>query len=234
MTVNVRAWFAELVATYALVFFGTVSVTVSIVLFNLQPALNPASIFLIGITHGLSIVLMIYAIGHVSGGHINPAVTIAMLATRKINPANGAGYIVFQIIGAILASVSHALILPQGAAVGFGLHQPGEAIGFSQTTALGVEIILTFFLVFVIFGVAVHKRAPVGWAGFAIGMTVAMDHFIGIPLTGASMNPARSLGPALISGNFGAHWLYWVGPIIGALLAAAVYYYIVMSREDRH
>ena len=224
MPVDVRAWLAEAISVFALVFFGTLSVTVSVVLIQNPPLLTPAGLFVIALTHGLSIVLMIYAVGHISGAHINPAVTIAMLATRRIGAGNAVGYIVFQLIGAAVASALHRAILPDaGKLVNYGLHQPSAAIGGNEGTALLVEIILTFFLVFVIFGTAVSPKAAVGWAGFAIGMTVAMDHLVGVPLTGASMNPARSFGPALISGVWQAHWLYWVGPIVGALIAAAVY-----------
>lgn len=239
MTVNIRAWTAELIATFALVFFGPVAVTVSLVIFKIEPAVNPASILLIGLTHGLAIMLMIYAIGHVSGGHINPAVTIPMIILKKIKVVDGIGYIAFQIIGGILGAAAHAVILPQGIEVKYGLNQPGGAIGHSEPTAFLVEIILTFFLLFVIFGVAVHHKAAVGWAGFAIGMTVAFDHFVGVALSGASMNPARTFGPAVImaiqgqAGAFNAHWVYWAGPILGGLLGAFVYYYVIMNNKDR-
>ncbi len=227
MSLDFRSWLAELIATFALVFFGTVSVTVAAVIFQFDSPTS--SVLLIALAHGLAITLMIYAVGNISGGHINPAVTIPMAVTRRIDPANAAGYIISQLVGAVLGSVAHMSFLPQGSLVNFGAHQPGEAIGNSEFSALGIEIILSFFLVFVIFGTAVSKKASPGWAGFAIGMTVLLDHLIGIPLTGASMNPARSFGPALISGAWGAHWVYWVGPIIGGLIAALAYQYIFIK-----
>ena len=99
-------------------------------------------------------------------------------------------------------------------------------------TGLLVEVILTFFLLLVIIGTAVDSRAPAGWAGFAIGMTVALDHFVGVPLTGASMNPARTLGPALfVPGGFADHWVYWIGPILGGLMGAFLYVKVFMERK---
>lgn len=221
---------AELVATYALVFFGTVSATLSLVVFKAD---MPVAILFIGLTHGLVISIMIYAIGHVSGGHINPAVTLSLLAAKKIGRTDAVGYIASQLIGGTLGAATHAALLPRGAEISFGLNQPGSIIGNNAVTALGAEIILTFFLVLVVFGTAVHPSAPKGWAGFAIGVTIAVDHFIGIPISGASMNPARSLGPAIVSRNWNAHWVYWAGPVIGGLLAAAVYLYLLMRPEER-
>jgi len=149
-------------------------------------------------------------------------------------------YIIFQLVGAVLASGTHAIILPIGSAVNYGLNLPGSFGGqrFSDMTVLGTEILLTFLLVFVIFGVAVSGKAPLGWAGFTIGMTIALDHFIGIPISGASMNPARTFGPAIISGiqgldrAFDAHYVYWAGPIIGGLIAASIYTYLLTPRGE--
>lgn len=230
MAINPRAWLAELIATFALVFFGTVSVTVANVIFEFNSPTS--SILLISFAHGLAITLMIYATGHISGAHINPAVTVPMAVLKKIDAGNAAGYIVFQLIGAVLGSLAHMMFLPDGSKVNFGAHAPGAAIGKSEISALGIEIILTFFLLFVIFGTAVSKRASPGWAGFAIGMTILMGHLIGIPLTGASMNPARSFGPALVSGAWNAHWVYWIGPIVGGLIAALLYQYVFIKREE--
>lgn len=242
---NVRAWVAELIATYALVLLGPLSITASVVWFNLgdTPEFIPMAMLLIGLTHGLVIAIMIYSIGHISGGHINPAVTITMMALRRIDIVNGIGYIIFQLVGALLAASTHAALLPIGKDVYYGLNLPGSdpvtGERLSDLTVFGVELILTFFLLFVIFGTIVSGKAPLGWAGFAIGMTITLDHFIGIPLTGASMNPARTFGPAVISAiqglprAFDAHWAYWLGPIIGGLIAGIIYYYLFMKKEER-
>lgn len=230
MPLNPRAWLAELIATFALVFFGTLSVTVAAVIFKFESATS--SVLLIGFAHGLAITLMIYAVGHISGAHINPAVTIPMALLKKIDAGNALGYIVFQLLGAVLGSLAHVAFLPQGRQVNFGAHAPGDAIGKSEFSALGIEVILTFFLLFVIFGTAVSKKAAPGWAGFAIGMTIMMDHLVGIPLTGASMNPARSFGPALVSGAWASHWVYWAGPIVGGVIAAFLYQYVFIKKEE--
>ncbi len=242
MSINLRAWTAELIATYALVLFGPLSVTASIVVLGLKGP-DTGAIILIGLTHGLVIALMIYSIGHISGAHINPAVTIPMMVLKKISVSNGIGYIGFQLIGAVLAAATHAIILPIGANVNYGQNLPGrmpDSLGggvFSDTTVFGVELLLTFLLVFVIFGTAVSGKSPVGWAGFAIGMTVALDHFIGVSITGASMNPARTFGPAIISAMqgldraFEAHHIYWIAPILGGLIAAIVYQYVFIKNK---
>lgn len=226
---NPRAWIAELIATFALVFFGPVTVTLSVVV--LQNGLTPAGLIAIALAHGLAITLMVYAIGHVSGAHINPAITIPMMILRKIDGPNGVMYIIFQLIGAVLAALAHKAVLPQGAKISYALNQPGPEVGLA--TAFLAEVILTFFLVFVVFGVAVHRKAPAGWAGFAIGMTVTLDHFAGVPISGASMNPARTFGPALVAMNWNAHAIYWIGPILGGIIAAFVYYYLIMGEDDR-
>ncbi|MBI4362404.1 MAG: MIP family channel protein [Euryarchaeota archaeon] len=228
---NPRAWAAEAIATFALVFFGTMAVTAAI---NLSGAggLTPAGLTVIALAHGLVITLMVYATGHISGAHINPAVTIPMMALRKIDPLNGVAYIVFQVIGGIAGAAAHAAILPPSAYPAFGAHALNPAAGITPLTGLLVEVILTFFLLFVIFGTAVHPKSPPGWFGFAIGMTVALDHFVGVPLTGASMNPARTLGPALFVANgFADHWVYWAGPILGGLIAAFLYQKVFIGKE---
>ena len=228
-SINVKAWIAEMIATFTFVLIGTLSVIVAIPILG-NNTLDPSSLIIIALAHGLAISVMIYTIGHISGGHINPAVTIAMLVSRKINVNNAIGYITFQIIGAVIASGISRTIFDIGNEVQWGLHQPGMVINGNVVTALFVEIILTFFLVFTIFGVAVSPKANIGWAGFAIGFMVVILHFAGVPITGASMNPARSFGPALISGNFNAHWIYWVGPIIGGIIASLTHRYVL--KED--
>lgn len=239
MELTIRAWTAELIATYALVLFGSLSVTSSIVILGLQGP-DTGAIIMIGLTHGLVIAIMIYSIGHISGAHINPAVTIPMIVLKKISVPNGIGYIVFQLIGAVLAAATHAVILPIGSSVNYGLNLPGsfQGVRFGDATVFGIELLLTFLLVFVVFGTAVSGKAPPGWAGFAIGMTIALGHFIGIPISGASMNPARTFGPAVISGfqglerAFEAHYIYWIAPILGGLIAAAVYTYLLKPNDS--
>ena len=190
---------------------------------------------MIAAAHGAAIGIMIYTFGHISGAHINPAVTIAMLATKNIKVRDAAGYIGSQIIGAIAAASAHMALLPEaGAKVHFGTQGgPSAFLNFSAAAGVGAEIIFTFFLVTTIFMAAVHKKAAPGMAGIAIGGMIFLLHLVGVPLTGASMNPARTLGPAIVSGYWDYHWIYWVGPIVGALIAGFVMQYLFVKKEEK-
>ena len=241
--VNPRAWFAESVATFALVFFGPLSIILAVGIFgdgqNASPhwhaGLSIESIVMIALAHGAAIGLMVYTFGHVSGAHINPAVTISMLVTKRIGIKDGIAYIIFQLIGAVAAAASLKAILPDlGAKVNFGTQGgPSDLLNYSAISGLTVEIILTFFLVTVIFMTAVHKKAPAGMYGLAIGGMIFLIHLVGIPLTGASVNPARTFGPALISGFWEFHWIYWVGPIIGGIIAGLIMNYVFVKKAEQ-
>ena len=231
--VTPRNWLAEAIATFALVFFGPLAVVLSVVIFG--DGLSLESIIMISLAHGSAIGLMVYAFGHISGAHINPAVTIPMMITRKIGFADGIGYVVFQIIGALVAAFSLRAILPEaGMAANLGTQGgPSEFLNYSIASGLVLEMVFTFFLVVTIFGVAVHKKAPAGIAGISIGGMVFLLHLIGVPLTGASMNPARTFGPAVASGAWEFHWIYWVGPIIGGIIAAVLMNYLYVKNAER-
>jgi len=192
-------------------------------------------IIMISLGHGAAIGIMIYAFGHISGAHINPAVTIAMLITRNIKGKDAAGYIGSQLVGGIAAAFTHRAILPEaGARVNFGTQAgPSELLNSSAASGLGVEIILTFFLVTTIFMAAIHKKAAAGMAGIAIGGMIFLLHLVGVPLTGASMNPARTLGPAIASGYWNFHWIYWVGPIVGAIIAGLIMQYVYVKKAEK-
>ena len=230
--VNPRNWFAEAIATYALVFFGPLAIILSVVAFG--DGLSIESIIMISLAHGAAIGLMVYAFGHISGAHINPAVTIPMMITKKISVADGIGYIIFQLIGAVVAAFSLKAILPEiGAKVNFGTQGgPSELLNNSVMAGITVEIILTFFLVTVIFLTAVHKKAPAGIHGISIGGMVFLLHLVGVPLTGASMNPARTFGPAVVSGFWELHWLYWLAPIIGGIIAGVIMNYVFVNKAE--
>jgi len=230
--VNIRAWVAEALATFGLVFFGPLAVIVSVPMFGLGLTLE--GILLISFAHGSIIGLMVYAFGHISGGHINPAVTIPMMITKKIGIADGIGYIGFQLIGAVLAALTLSLLIPDlGAAVNFGTQGgPSEYIDNDAWKGLALEAFFTFFLVTVIFMTAVHKKAPAGMYGLVIGGMVFLLHLVGVPLTGASMNPARTFGPALISGAWEFHWIYWVGPIIGGIIAGIIMNWLYVKKAE--
>jgi len=230
--VNPRNWFAEAIGTYALVFFGPLAIILSVVAFG--DGLSIESIIMIALAHGAAVGLMVYAFGHISGAHINPAVTIPMMITKKISVGDGIGYIIFQLIGAVVAAFSLKAILPElGAKVNFGTQGgPSELLNNSVMAGITVEIILTFFLVTVIFLTAVHKKAPAGIHGISIGGMVFLLHLVGVPLTGASMNPARTFGPAVVSGFWELHWLYWVAPIIGGIIAGVIMNYIFVNNAE--
>ena len=231
--VNPRAWLAEAIATYGLVFFGPLSVILAVAEFG--EGLTTMSVLFIALGHGGAIALMIYAFGHVSGAHINPAVTIPMIITKKIGITDGIGYIISQLIGAVAAAATLRAILPElGAQVNFATQGgPSEVINNSISSAFAVEALLTFFLVLVIFMSAVHKKASPGWHGFTIGGMVFLIHLIAVPLTGASVNPARTFGPALISGFWEFHWLYWAAPIVGGIIAGVLMNYIYVNKAEK-
>jgi len=181
---------------------------------------------------GLSLLAMVYAIGPISGCHINPAVTIGILLSKKMEAKYAGGYIVAQIVGAIVAAGLLLIIVkgvPGGydpsvagfAANGYGDHSPAH---YNLLSAFLVEIVLTFFLVFTVLGAA-DIRAPVGFAGIPIGLVLTLIHLVGIPVTNTSVNPARSIGPAIFVGGWALSqlWVFIVAPVIGAAIAAALY-----------
>lgn len=202
---------AEAIGTFAIVFAGCGAIMLS----NNQPsALPPGAI---PVVFGLVVTVMIYAVGHISGAHFNPAVTAAFAVARHFPLRLVVLYWVAQTVGAFAAIGLLAFLFPESTT--FGATIPSV----DPFRALIWEIVLTFFLMFVITAVATDTRAVGVMAGVAIGGTVALDAFIGGPMTGASMNPARSLAPAIASGNFSGLWIYLIGPMIGAALAAKVY-----------
>ena len=202
---------AEFIGTFTLVFAGVGSVMVAE---RFPGSVNAGTV---PIVFGLAVAVMIYAVGHISGAHFNPAVTAAFTVARHFPVKQVIPYWFAQFAGAVLAAVILRFTLPEGQNVGVtAWHVP---VG----SAFLWEIVLTFFLMFVIVSVATDTRAVGMMAGLAIGGTVTMGAYIGGPVTGASMNPARSFAPALMAGQFENLWLYFVAPLIGAILAAYVY-----------
>ncbi len=231
--VNPRAWLAEAISTYGLVFFGPLSVILAISAFGEE--LTTMSVLFISLGHGGAIAFMVYAFGHISGAHINPAVTIPMIITKKLGVADGVGYIISQLIGAVAAAGTLKVILPEiGGKVNFATQGgPSDLINNSISSGFLVEAVLTFFLVVTIFMVAVHKKAAPGIHGFSIGGMIFLVHLVGVPLTGASVNPARTFGPALISGFWEFHWLYWAAPIVGGIIAGLLMNYIYVNKAEK-
>lgn len=217
------ALIAEFVGTFALVFVGAGAIVGN------GAALGPLGIAL---AHGFTIATMASATGHVSGGHLNPAVTIGFVVAGRMPVSRGLAYIGSQVVAAVLAAMLLNAVFTPDTVAAARLGTP--LLGPSITPGAGValEAVLTFFLVFVIFGTAVDARAArVG--GLYIGLAVTLDILVGGPLTGAAMNPARSLGPALVGGYLADWWVYWVGPILGAIAAALVYDRLIAPTADR-
>ena len=218
-----KRYIAEFIGTFVLVFGGCGSAVL---------AGDRIGFLGISLAFGLSLLAMVYAIGPISGCHINPAVTLGVLLSGKMDRRFAAGYVVAQILGAIAAAgfllmIAHGM--PGGydpsvsgfAANGYGQHSPG---GFSLGAAVLTEVLLTAFLVFTVIG-ATDLRAPVGFAGIAIGLVLTLIHLVGIPVTNTSVNPARSIGPALFVGGWAISqlWLFVVAPAVGAVIAAVAY-----------
>ena len=181
--------------------------------------LSGGAVTLLGaaLASGLAVAVVIHAVGHVSGAHINPAVTLAFVAAGVLRPRDAVPYWAAQIAGAVIAAFCLRAMLGPIANVGGHLPLGGDAASF------GVEIVITFTLMFVIMAVVTDRRAPASTAALAIGAAVAVGILIGGPVSGGSMNPARTFGPALAAGNWAGHWLYWAGPAVGAMLAAIAY-----------
>ena len=222
---DTQKYLAELIGTFVLVFVGCGAAVIA-----------GKSIGFLGIAlaFGLAVLVMVYAIGPVSGCHINPAITIAMLVNGKINAKDAGIYIIVQCIGAIIAAVLLFVIaggIPAYNIATDGLAQngygTGSPMGYPLLSGLFAEVILTFIFLMVIFG-ATSKAAPAGFAGIPIGLSLTALLLVGIPITSGSFNPARSLGPALIAGGpaISQLWLFIIAPIIGAVLAALVWKYL--------
>ncbi len=217
----IRKSIAESIGTFAMVFAGCGSIMV----FERFPESIPASS--IPFVFGLVVAAMVYAVGHISGAHFNPAVTLAFAIARHFPKREVIAYWSAQFLGALLAITLLTFLLPQGANYGATISH------ISLLKALGVEFILTFFLMFVIMAVATDTRAVGTMAGAAIGATIAFCAVIGGPITGASMNPARSLAPALFQGALSSQWIYFIGPFTGAVAAALTYKFVRCETEEK-
>jgi MIP family channel proteins len=207
---------AEFIGTFTLIFIGIGAIHNS--------ADPTAGVGLLGVAlaHGLAIAVMVSATGGISGGHLNPAVTFGVLVGGKIKPVDAAAYWVSQLAGGVAAGyVLLAVYGPDGREI-VAKGTPDLGAGISPGTGILVEMVLTFFLVFVVYGTAVDARAPkIG--GLAIGLTIVLDILFGGPLTGAAMNPARTFGPAVACGHWNNHLVYWIGPMAGGALAGLIY-----------
>ncbi|OPJ67280.1 aquaporin-5 [Patagioenas fasciata] len=223
-----RAIFVEFLSTLIFVFIGLGSALK-------WPSALP-SILQIALAFGLAIATMVQAFGHISGAHINPAVTIAFFVGNQISILRTVFYVIAQLVGAIAGAGILYGVTPVNTRGNLAINALNNNTTAGQ--ALVVEIILTFQLAMCIFASTDNRRTGVGSPSLSIGLSVAVGHLVGIYFTGCSMNPARSFGPAVVVGKFSsAHWVFWVGPILGACLASILYFYILvpycMNSSDR-
>ena len=209
---------AEFVGTFTLIFIGAGSIIVG------------SGIVGVAIAHGLAIAIMVSALGAVSGAVFNPALTIGLWATRRLPTVDTVGYVIAQLLGGIAGAAMLEFTFPAT------LREVADGVpdiaGVTFLQAVAIEAVLTFFLMTAVFGTAVDRRAP-KLGGLAIGLVLTMDILAAGRLTGAAMNPARAFGPELVTGHWANMAVYWVGPIIGAVLAALVYHYVFMDDEQR-
>lgn len=218
---------AELIGTFALVFIGAGA-----------GALGFGGLVGVALAHGLVVLAFAYAYGHISGTHVNPAITVGLLAAGKVSVSRALSYIFFQCLGGIAGALALAWVLG-GTGTGLGatklaqgLDVGGQTINVSPGAGLFVELVLTFFLANTVMNAAVSGRAG-NLAGVAIGLTLTFCILMGGPLTGASLNPARTLGPALVTGDFIHFWVYLLGPVLGAVSAGLLYKHVYEERPAK-
>ncbi|UYO37589.1 aquaporin Z [Rhodopseudomonas palustris] len=222
---NINKYLAEMIGTFWLTFAGCGSAVIA-------AGFPQVGIGLVGVSlaFGLSVVTMAYAIGHISGCHLNPAVTLGLAAGGRFPVKQIAPYIIAQVLGAIAAAALLYLIasgaagfdLAKGfASNGYGAHSPGQ---YNLVACFVMEVVMTMMFLFVIMG-STHGKAPAGFAPLAIGLALVMIHLVSIPVTNTSVNPARSTGPALFVGGWaiGQLWLFWVAPLIGGVIGGVIY-----------
>ncbi|KAM4702069.1 aquaporin-2-like [Discoglossus pictus] len=219
---DLKAFLAELVGMLIFVFIGLGS-TLS------WPSAIPG-VLQIALTFGLGIGTLVQAVGHISGAHLNPAVTFAFLISAQISFAQAVFYIIAQMLGAVVASAFLYELAPPDIIGSFGVNGPVN--GVSNGQAFAIEIVLTLQLVLCIFASTDGRRNDnTGSPAISIGLSVTLGHLLGIYYTGCSMNPARSFGPALITGHFDNHWIFWVGPLTGAACGCLIYNHLFSSNE---
>ena len=213
---------AELIGTFILIYTGC-AVAVAAIL--QRPTAGPIfyDSLAVALAFGLALVVIVAAIGHVSGAHVNPAITLALAVTKKFSWQYVPIYLGAQLVGAVLGAIAVWITYGGAAREAAALAATFPTDGVGDLQALVVEILVTFILVFVVISVATDERAPAGVAPLAVGFALACGVLIAGPITGGSLNPARTLGPMIVAGQFTALWVYIVGPIVGAVLAALAY-----------
>jgi len=233
----IRRGFAEFVGTFALIFVGAGTIMTLDKL--LLPATNGSAqaagvygsltLVSVALAHGLVIAVMVSAVGHISGGHFNPAVTLGFLITRRLAVSLALVYWSVQFLGATAAALLLKWFYPGNVRAATNLGSPALGAGVSVWQGVVIELVLTFFLVWVIFATAADPGGAFkSIAGLAIGLTITLDILMGGPLTGAAMNPARAFGPELVSRDWSNAWVWYVGPFVGGVLAAVVYEWLYL------
>jgi aquaporin Z len=214
---------AEALGTFGLVFIGTAIIAVK--------GYPDAQSGLLGVAlaHAIVLSIMITATMSISGGHLNPAVTVGLLVARRVSSRTAVAYIVAQLVGAVLGALMLKAIFPANITRSVAFGTPSIVGTMTLNQAIVVEGVLTFFLVSAVFGTCVNPDAPkVG--GFGVGLVLLFDILVGGPLTGSAVNPARAFGPALVSGQWIGHIVYWVGPLLGGIVAAGLWEYWLLGK----
>ncbi len=227
---NYKKYLAELLGTFALVFVGSGCVCADYYL--VQSGSQGFGLLGIAIAFGFVVVAVAYSLGYISGAHINPAVTISMVATGRIKAGIGVMYIVSQIAGATFAGYLLRILFPEAlTSVFLGTCVLGSGVNITQ--AIVMEAVITFLLVFVVYATVVDKRSTPALAGLAIGFVVLFGVMVGGAISGGSMNPARVFGPAIASGHFANHYVWWIGPIVGGLTAGFTYDILFSEKKKK-
>jgi len=211
---------AEFIGTFALIFFGAGSICAD----QYLRSSGGIGLLAIALAHGLAIALMVSAFGHISGGHFNPAVTIGIWVTKRINTIEALLYWSAQLIGGTVAAFVLKVVIPDDTWRAAALGAPELARDFPVWAGMSLEAVATFFLVLVVFATAVDERGAFrAISGFGIGLTITMGILTAGPLTGAALNPARAFGPALAANHWAHHGIYWIGPLAGGFIAGLLY-----------
>jgi len=224
-----RACTVEFIITFTLIFIGAGAGVMA------SADVGGSGLVGVALAHGIALAVLVSISGHISGGHVNPAVTIGLWVTGRVASARAGAYIVAQMAGAVLGALMLSLVIPRAIweAAGLGAPAVNTSIGVGVGQAVLLEAVLTFFLVFAVYGTAVDPRGAFGKvAGFSIGLVLTFDILVGGNLSGAAMNPARWFGPALIAGDFTNWWVWIVGPIAGGIAAGVVYFQVFLKGND--
>ncbi|MFL5800057.1 MAG: MIP family channel protein [Actinomycetota bacterium] len=216
---------AEFIGTFALVFIGAGAAIM---------AASGGGLVGVALANGFVFAVMVSVLAHISGAHFNPAITLGVWVTGNIKTLLAGVYVVAQLGGAILAALLLRGLYPRASWRAANLGAPGLAQGMSSGRAVLIEAVLTFFLVFVVYGTVVDDRGPfTKLAGLPIGLVLTFDILAGGPLTGAAMNPARALGPMVAGGHWADWWVYWIGPIGGGIAGAGVYWFAFLNGREK-